>query len=147
MASQDQDVAIMDKDEGHEYKQPSIESDSNQNSPLKEPQLPPDSSVADDATQNLHRDTLESSKQDPSESFYYLKRFRWKGEPVQIVTQNENGPCPLLAIANVLILSKRIAIPSIQECITANQIMEYIGDYILSSGPQVIFCFLKNFCN
>ena len=80
----------------------------------------------------------ESSKFDPSQSMYYLKRFKWKGEPVQIVTQNENGPCPLLAIANVLILSNRISIPHMQEYITAHQLMEYIGDYILSSGPKVI---------
>ena len=81
-----------------------------------------------------------SSKLDPSQSVYYLKRFQWRGEHIQIVTQNENGPCPLLAIANVLVLSKRISLPSVQECITGNQLMEHIGDYILSSGPQVFIC-------
>lgn len=136
MANLDQDVAVMDKDEDHECRQPSIESDSHQHSPPKERQILPGSPAADDGAQEPHCDIPGPSRLDPSDSFYFLKRFRWKGEQVQIVTQNENGPCPLLAIANVLILSKRVAIPSIQECITANQIMEYIGDYILSSGPQ-----------
>ena len=40
----------------------------------------------------------------------------------------------LLAIANVLILARRIAIPHEQEFISANQLMEY---YILSEAPKV----------
>ena len=71
------------------------------------------------------------------QSVYYLKWFSWKGHHTPIVTQNENGPCPLLAIANVLILARRIAIPREQEFISANQLMEYIGDYILSEAPKV----------
>ena len=86
------------------------------------------------------------SNSDPLQSVYYLKRFQWKGEAIQIVTQNENGPCPLLAIANVLVLTKRIMLPSMQECISATQLMEYIGDYILTAGPKVVdgrsFCLL-----
>eukprot|EP00795_Rhopilema_esculentum_P012616 gene12616-3320_t len=73
---------------------------------------------------------------DQLQSLYHLKKFRWKGELIQIVTQNENGPCPLLAIANVLVLSKRIILPIMQECITATQLMEYIGDYILTVEPK-----------
>lgn len=88
-----------------------------------------------DTTQEVAKSP--TAKLDPSQSLYCLKRFQWKGEYVQIVTQNENGPCPLLAIANVLVLSKRISIPPMQECITGNQLMEYIGDYLLSSRPQV----------
>ena len=78
-----------------------------------------------------------STKFDPSQSIYCLKRFQWRGEHVQIVTQNENGPCPLLAIANVLVLSNCITLPLEQECITAGQLMEHIGDYILASRPEV----------
>ena len=84
--------------------------------------------------------TRQNSTQryDQSQSLYHLKKFRWKGELIQIVTQNENGPCPLLAIANVLVLSKRITLPIMQECITATQLMEYIGDYILTVEPKVL---------
>lgn len=88
------------------------------------------------------------SSSDPLQSVYYLKRFQWKGEPLQIVTQNENGPCPLLAIANVLVLTKRIVLPSMQECISATQLMEYIGDYILTAGPKVsvkLFAFMCHY--
>ena len=114
--------------------------------PLPEPQMPSGSETAEDnKAQNLVKDSPGSLNIDPSQSMYYLKRFKWRGDPVQIVTQNENGPCPLLAIANALILLKRILIPPVQKYITANQLMEYIGDYMLSSGPQVVFIHLNEF--
>lgn len=36
--------------------------------------------------------------------FYCVKWISWKGERTPVVTQSENGPCPLLAIINVLLL-------------------------------------------
>ena len=61
------------------------------------------------------------------ESIYHLKWFEWKGIQTPIVTQNENGPCPLLAIANVLILARKIDLPPMQQIISGKQLMEYIG--------------------
>ena len=62
-----------------------------------------------------------------SESIYHLKWFEWKGIQTPIITQNENGPCPLLAIANVLILARKIEFPPMQQIISGKQLMEYIG--------------------
>ena len=42
---------------------------------------------------------------------YKLKRIDFFGRAVPIALQNENGPCPLLAIANVLLLRKQIELP------------------------------------
>lgn len=42
---------------------------------------------------------------------YKLKRIDFFGRSVPIALQNENGPCPLLAIANVLLLRKQIQLP------------------------------------
>ena len=39
---------------------------------------------------------------------FALKRVQYRGRDVSILTQNENGPCPLIAIANVLLLSRRL---------------------------------------
>lgn len=36
--------------------------------------------------------------------FYCVKWISWKGERTPVVTQSENGPCPLLAIINILLL-------------------------------------------
>jgi hypothetical protein len=48
---------------------------------------------------------------DDSKDFYKVKRVSFFGrKDVPIICQNENGPCPLLAIANVLLLRNAIAL-------------------------------------
>jgi len=42
---------------------------------------------------------------------YKLKSIRYQGRECHILLQNENGPCPLLAAANCLLLQGRIALP------------------------------------
>lgn len=68
---------------------------------------------------------------------YHLKWVKWRGKKTPIITQNENGPCPLIAIMNVLIFKGRIQLPPMMEIINANQLMEYLGDCILNSVPKV----------
>lgn len=46
----------------------------------------------------------------PGQSVYHLKWVRWKEENTPVVTQNENGPCPLLAIMNVLLLAWKVRV-------------------------------------
>jgi len=40
---------------------------------------------------------------------YHIKWITWKDEKTPIIMQNKNGPCPLLALFNVLLLSKRVS--------------------------------------
>lgn len=40
--------------------------------------------------------------------FYCVKWIPWKGERTPIITQSTNGPCPLLAIMNILFLQWRV---------------------------------------
>lgn len=44
------------------------------------------------------------------ESVYYIKWIMFGQINVPVVTQNENGPCPLLAIMNVLLLKEKVII-------------------------------------
>ncbi|XP_073443069.1 ubiquitin carboxyl-terminal hydrolase MINDY-2 [Dendrobates tinctorius] len=74
----------------------------------------------------------------PGQSVYHIKWIRWKEQSTPIVTQNENGPCPLLAIMNVLLLAWKVKLPPMMEIITAEQLMEYLGDYILEAKPKEI---------
>nr|XP_034987328.1 ubiquitin carboxyl-terminal hydrolase MINDY-2 isoform X1 [Zootoca vivipara] len=74
----------------------------------------------------------------PGQSVYHIKWVRWKEENTPIITQNENGPCPLLAIMNVLLLAWKVKLPPMMEIITADQLMEYLGDYILDAKPKEI---------
>ncbi|XP_069838354.1 ubiquitin carboxyl-terminal hydrolase MINDY-2 [Dendropsophus ebraccatus] len=74
----------------------------------------------------------------PGQSVYHIKWVRWKEQSTPVVTQNENGPCPLLAIMNVLLLAWKVKLPPMMEIITAEQLMEYLGDYILEAKPKEI---------
>ena len=81
--------------------------------------------------------TSSTEAQQVLESIYHIKWIKWKGINTPVITQNENGPCPLLAIVNVLLLQRRINIPTLQEIVTSEQLMEYIGDCILEESPKV----------
>ncbi|XP_070565211.1 ubiquitin carboxyl-terminal hydrolase MINDY-2-like [Ptychodera flava] len=73
-----------------------------------------------------------------SQSVYHVKWIKFKGRNMPIVTQNENGPCPLIAIINVLILKGLIVLPDMVEIITSGQLMEYLGDCMLAQTPKNI---------
>ncbi|XP_048187654.1 ubiquitin carboxyl-terminal hydrolase MINDY-2 isoform X2 [Perognathus longimembris pacificus] len=79
-----------------------------------------------------------SKERFPGQSVYHIKWIQWKEENTPIITQNENGPCPLLAILNVLLLAWKVKLPPMMEIITAEQLMEYLGDYMLESKPKEI---------
>lgn len=49
-----------------------------------------------------------SKERFPGQSVYHIKWIQWKEEHTPIITQNENGPCPLLAILNVLLLAWKV---------------------------------------
>jgi hypothetical protein len=50
------------------------------------------------------------AEKDQKECFH-VKRIRFFDRSVKIVMQNENGPCPLLSIANVLSLRSELKLP------------------------------------
>lgn len=49
--------------------------------------------------------------QQPAPAAYKVKRIEFLRREVPVVMQNENGPCPLLALANVLLLRNQIQLP------------------------------------
>ncbi|EFX83129.1 hypothetical protein DAPPUDRAFT_48508 [Daphnia pulex] len=67
---------------------------------------------------------------------HHIKNIQFKDKNVGIVTQNENGPCPLVAIINVLLLRRQITLPTHLEIVSAAKLMEYIGDAMLESVPK-----------
>lgn len=70
------------------------------------------------------------------ESVYYIKWITFDGSNVPIITQNENGPCPLLALVNVLLLKGKIKLAPMLEMITPEQLMTYLGECILENTPK-----------
>jgi len=49
---------------------------------------------------------------------YKVKTIDFMNRRVPIMMQNENGPCPLLALANVLLLRNRITLSSSTNSVT-----------------------------
>lgn len=72
---------------------------------------------------------------DDSESIHQVKWIYFKKKQVPIVTQNENGPCPLLALMNVMLLQNRVTLPPQTEIISAGQLMHHLGDSVLQNVP------------
>ncbi|XP_030320982.1 ubiquitin carboxyl-terminal hydrolase MINDY-1 isoform X1 [Calypte anna] len=68
--------------------------------------------------------------------FYSVKWIRWKGEQTPIITQSQNGPCPLLAIINVLCLQWKVKLSPQKEVTTAEELMAHLGDCILAAQPR-----------
>lgn len=52
--------------------------------------------------------SVPSSASPSVQEHYYVKWITWKGEKTPIITQSENGPCPLLAIMNILFLRWKV---------------------------------------
>ena len=46
----------------------------------------------------------ENTKEEPSDISHKVKKIKWQDIEVPIITQNNNGPCPLLAILNAMVL-------------------------------------------
>ncbi|XP_020139637.2 ubiquitin carboxyl-terminal hydrolase MINDY-1 isoform X1 [Microcebus murinus] len=72
----------------------------------------------------------------PELDFYCVKWIPWKGERTPIITQSANGPCPLLAIMNILFLQWKVKLPPQKEVITSDELMAHLGNCLLSIKPQ-----------
>ncbi|XP_047374053.1 ubiquitin carboxyl-terminal hydrolase MINDY-1 [Sciurus carolinensis] len=72
----------------------------------------------------------------PEPDFYCVKWIPWKGERTPIITQSTNGPCPLLAIMNILFLQWKVMLSPQKEVITSDELMAHLGNCLLSIKPQ-----------
>ncbi|CDW52865.1 protein FAMb; protein FAMa [Trichuris trichiura] len=65
---------------------------------------------------------------------HQVKWVKWYNRPVPIATQNENGPCPLLAICNLLLLRGDLTLPEDTEVVAATQLINMVGDLVFQQG-------------
>ncbi|XP_070840629.1 ubiquitin carboxyl-terminal hydrolase MINDY-1 [Chaetodon trifascialis] len=78
-----------------------------------------------------------ASEAGPSMPAYYLvKWITWKEKKTPIITQSENGPCPLLAIMNTLFLRWKAKLPAQTEVVTTEDLMAHLGECVLSVTPR-----------
>ncbi|KAJ8267488.1 hypothetical protein COCON_G00126600 [Conger conger] len=69
-------------------------------------------------------------------AYYFVKWITWKDKKTPIITQSENGPCPLLAIMNILFLRWQAKLPAQTEVITTEDLMAHLGECVLSIKPR-----------
>ncbi len=82
-------------------------------------------------------EALSAATSEDQVSLYQLKWVEWQGGYTPIVTQNENGPCPLLAICNILLLTSRIKIDPGETVISSSNLMHLLGQCLIDSEPEV----------
>ena len=66
-----------------------------------------------------------------------VKKILFENKFRSILTQNLNGPCPLLALANILILKDKIHIHSDYSCITHENLISMLADALIESNENV----------
>ncbi|XP_047200133.1 ubiquitin carboxyl-terminal hydrolase MINDY-1 isoform X1 [Hippoglossus stenolepis] len=69
-------------------------------------------------------------------AYYLVKWITWKEKKTPIITQSENGPCPLLAIMNTLFLRWKAKLPAQTEVVTTEDLMSHLGECVLSVTPR-----------
>ncbi|CAF3479200.1 unnamed protein product [Rotaria socialis] len=71
------------------------------------------------------------TKPSKDNDFHLIKWIEFNFERLPILLQNVNGPCPLLAIFNILLLRKRIVLNPDIDAITTERVITLLADYIL----------------
>ena len=67
---------------------------------------------------------------------FLLKEINFLSRKVKIVIQNENGPCPLLALVNTLLLRKAITIPMHKDMISLDELLAMVAGRMLDSNKS-----------
>jgi hypothetical protein len=71
---------------------------------------------------------------------YAVKQTQFLGKPVSYVCQSANGPCPLLAIANVLLLRGQLSLEGLEEApgfVGAQDLLMLVQRRLLDTNPPV----------
>ena len=82
---------------------------------------------------------------DTNEDSYRLKKIQWRGNTIPIIMQNINGPCPLLAICNILLLRGSICIHPDYSCVTYKKLVILLGDLLLNTKVQLTQSMEENY--
>ena len=63
------------------------------------------------------------------DNIYHVKWIGWNSSKIPIITQNSNGPCPMLAIANILLLRGKMTLQDGCEIVSSEQLLETLGKF------------------
>ncbi|CAL9691038.1 unnamed protein product [Knipowitschia caucasica] len=88
------------------------------------------------ATQGAGPDDQGAGPASQGAGLYQVKWINWKHKQTPVVTQSQNGPCPLLAIINTLLLRWKVKFPAQTEVVTTEELMTHLGECVLSVTPR-----------
>jgi len=79
-------------------------------------------------------DSIDSAvDSENNKNIYHVKWIEFGLRNCAIITQNENGPCPLISIINVLLLRGEMSLPNETEVVSSEQLLQYLADLVLTS--------------
>eukprot|EP00055_Hartaetosiga_balthica_P002294 m.3462 g.3462 ORF g.3462 m.3462 type:complete len:681 (+) comp2073_c0_seq1:87-2129(+) len=104
-----------------------------------------DTSPRSDATRNADTSTSASktttfpSAADLGNCMFAIKWIKFQTTNVPLLCQNENGACPLLAIANILLLRGRLVLPlRAHKLISFHDLIQLISLYLLDQDTHTL---------
>jgi len=82
------------------------------------------------------RSSATEESKDLDNNIYHVKWISFSGSECGVITQNINGPCPLISIINVLSLRGRLKLPPSCQVISAEQLLENLADMLINIQPD-----------
>ncbi|XP_074591567.1 uncharacterized protein LOC141847424 isoform X1 [Curcuma longa] len=79
----------------------------------------------------------EEKRKDAEETLYKTKVVHFLGRETPIVLQNDNGPCPLLAICNVLLLRNNISLSLDASEVSLQKLLSLVAERLIDSNSNV----------
>ncbi|CAF1675216.1 unnamed protein product, partial [Adineta ricciae] len=77
------------------------------------------------------QNSATASARTEQDNIYLIKWIDFNHERLPILLQNVNGPCPLLAIVNILLLRKRILLHPTATTISTERVVALLAEYLL----------------
>ncbi|XP_018028095.1 ubiquitin carboxyl-terminal hydrolase MINDY-1 [Hyalella azteca] len=72
----------------------------------------------------------------PHEVLHRVKKIKFKGKEIPIITQNNNGPCPLLAILNALLLRGDVELGVDSREVKGGHLVSIVANALIDLAPR-----------
>uniref|UniRef100_A0A0V0J1S2 MINDY deubiquitinase domain-containing protein n=1 Tax=Schistocephalus solidus TaxID=70667 RepID=A0A0V0J1S2_SCHSO len=77
-----------------------------------------------------------AAESDEYDAYHQVRWITFSGRKCAVITQNKNGPCPMLALANVLLLRGTLSLPEDSEIISGERIIACLSHCLFSLTPE-----------
>lgn len=74
-----------------------------------------------------------TQRRPPGADVYHIRSIQWGGTPSAVICQNTNGPCPLLALCNVLLLRGKIHLHPESSQVSFQHLLQLLTTALLDS--------------